>query len=523
MKSPTNHLPPGALLLVSLLLAPAICTADAGAASPAEGNNAFARQLIGHVASDLEGESFVFSPFSIVTAFGMAYAGAREETAAQIEDVFRFPGPVDTPPAIAAWTDTIESAAGETTPLRIANRLWVQSGWPIKPDFLGILDEHYNAPAGLADFIADPEAARLEINDWVYDQTNERIEDLLPEMSITHLTRLVLANALYFNAVWEQPFNRDVTREENFYVTPDETVRVPMMRSPLNVPYTANDLAEAIAIPVKDGSFSFVVVLPKRGGSVDTVLEAVVANAFPIDPAMWEEERRDVKLPRFRVEGDLTLRPLLERLGVVDAFSAADADFTGIATPSESDPSKLHITSAYHKAFLEVTEDGIEAGAATALGIGFTSMPDPFHVDRPFLIFLTEDSTETILFAGRINRPEAPPAGIPSAWKETLESILGAPVERDGDWYASPIGHLRPAHERWFIHRDFGWTFLTGQDGTVWLWSPGLGWVWTHAGELFPYAWSADRNSWIYIRSATASGDASEFYNYRTESWEPLP
>jgi serpin B len=409
-------------------------------------NNAFARELMRELSATQGGENFAYSPFSIVTAFGMAYAGARGPTAAQMEEVFGYSGQEDGHREMRDWLETVGAAAqGETTTLELANRVWLQKDWPVESAFLQTLDQEYQAPVGEADFRTQPDLERVGINDWVYGRTKERIANLLPEGTVTGATRFLLVNALHFKGLWETPFNA-ATENRKFHVSPRESIMVPMMYGRMTVGHLATDLATAIALPIQDGSFWFVVVLPGSGMNVGDLVAAVADGRVPVGVGGWEGAlvHMDVVLPRFRVEAELDLVKLLLAMGVVDAFQPGLADFTGIYTGVERE---LHLTAARHKAFVDVNQTGLEAAAATGIVGGVTSAYPVMVVDRPFLFFVTEESTGTILFAGQITRPQAPSEGNPEptgfeAWRTqhftkeeladpTISSATAAPAGDD--------------------------------------------------------------------------------------------
>ncbi len=436
-----------------------------GGHSVADWNNAFAREMLLELSEVHADENFAFSPFSIISAFGMTYAGARGNTAAEMESVFRFPGQEVAHPALAKWVTVVQGKAeGEDTEFHVANRIWVQENWPVEEDFLDVLNEQYHAPAEPADFITQAEAERERINDWVFERTQERIPDLFPDGSMNQHTRFVLANALYFRGLWEHKF-AGRTVEADFHVNDNETMRVAMMFGDrLPVSRVATDLAKAVALAVKDDPYSMIVVLPNEGTSLDEILAAVVEGEFPLDVNEYSPAGMHVYLPRFRVEAEIDLKKRLQALGVIDAFDPPAADFSGIYTGPQPE---LHLQGAYHKTFIEVHETGLEAAAATGVVGGFTSAPPVFRVDRPFLFFVTEDTTGTILFAGQVIRPEDPGLGIAGKtsgyedWKErhfaiedrSNPDISGPQADPLGDGvnnglkFALGIGPMESAHD----------------------------------------------------------------------------
>jgi serpin B len=397
------------LLLVATLSCGAAATGLG--AGMAGSNNAFALEVMSNLGGDPPSGNLAFSPYSMVTAFAMVHAGARGETASQMERLFGFPGQAGTPAAVAGWSAALNNAVtGDSAVLKSANRIWVQEKWPVEADFLKVLNDAYAAPAGTANFVTQPEAGRIAINDWVHQETLERIEDLLPPGALDGSTRFVLVNALYFRAPWKQTFDTAATADADFQVSAGETLTVRMMRGRRSVPYLETQSAQAITLPLDHGSFSLVVVLPKPGVAMQAVSDEISAGGIPLGISAWPATPHDLEvfLPRFRVTGEIDLQMLLPRLGVTDAFSPSLADFSGIHNGPEPD---LHLSAAYHKAFVEVTEAGLEAAAATAVVGGVTSIPPPFRVNRPFLFFVTEDTTGTVLLAGRVMRPVNPIEG----------------------------------------------------------------------------------------------------------------
>ncbi|MCX6035938.1 MAG: serpin family protein, partial [Chloroflexi bacterium] len=235
------------------------------------GNTVFAFDLY-HVVSTLDG-NMVYSPYSISLAFAMAYGGARGETATEIADVLHYTLPRDQfHPAFNALDLDLarrpEQAAGvdekERFQLSIANALWGQDGWSFLPDYLDLLAVNYGAGMRLVDFKNTPDSARRQINDWVSDQTKNRIKDIIPPGMIDQLTRLVLANAIYFKATWVYEFDANDTADKPFNLLNGDTVSVPMMGigHQENLSYAEGNGWQAVALPYKGGLTDMVVIIP---------------------------------------------------------------------------------------------------------------------------------------------------------------------------------------------------------------------------------------------------------------------
>ncbi|MFB3908941.1 MAG: serpin family protein [Candidatus Eisenbacteria bacterium] len=375
---------------------------QAGASRVVEGNNAFACDLYAQLRS--EPGNLFFSPFSISTALAMCRAGARASTEAQIADVFHFDltqeqfHPVFG--ALQASLDRGASIGGYE--LRVANRLWGQSGYPFEPEFLRITREDYGAEIASIDFIANPETARQEINEWVEERTNRRIEDLFPEGSIIEWTRLVLANAIYFRGTWQTAFDPAETRPRSFHLLDGTTVDVPMMSMKTDAAVGNFDGVEVLELPYDGKDVSMLFLLPP----FDETLADLEARLTPENLRQWAGglamvERFSISIPKFRFSwGEALNDPLIE-MGMPDAFNPNLADFSGIA-----ENRGLFIAWVFHKAFVEVNEAGTEAAAATGVVFNETAIQG-FSANRPFLFLIRDNVTGSILFLGRVVDPRS--------------------------------------------------------------------------------------------------------------------
>ncbi|HLB63402.1 MAG TPA: serpin family protein, partial [Anaerolineales bacterium] len=285
-----------------------------------------------------------------------------------------------------------------------ANSLWGQQGFGFLPEFLDLLGENYGAGMRLVDYASDPEAARQAINQWVSDETQEKIQDLIPSGAIDEMTRLVLANAIYFKAAWLHPFDADVTAPAPFHRLDGSTVDVPMMHQDEGYGYALRDGYRALELPYENGNVSMLIILPDEG-QFQAVEQA-------LDPAMIEDILGNLtygpvtlSLPRFTYDSAFSLNDALQALGMTDAFNPDRADFSGMDGNRD-----LFIGSVLHKAFVSVDENGTEAAAATAVIMQITSAlagePIAFTVDRPFIYVIRDSQTQSVLFVGRVMAPE---------------------------------------------------------------------------------------------------------------------
>jgi serpin B len=373
--------------------------ADSDLEAWASGHNDFAFRL--YQAIREEGDNLFYSPYSISTALAMTYAGARGETATQMAEVLGFGLPQETlHPAMNVAAHSL--AAQETLTLTIANSLWAQEGYEFLDAFLDTLARNYGAGLNLVDYM-DPvarEEARRAINAWVENETQGRIEDLIAEDMLTELTRLVLANAIYFKAEWERPFLNG-TRDDTFTLLDGSEVTVPMMSRRTGTLYLQDGTYEAVALPYTGGRMQMVVVLPAAGAfeEVESSLDAAFARNVV---AQLTSSDVMLHMPRFSYDARLDLGETLEAMGMPDAFDPERADFSGM-----DGTSRLLISRVAHKAFVAVDEEGTEAAAATGVVVGVESMPVEVRIDRPFIFFIHDTELDLILFVGRVLNPAA--------------------------------------------------------------------------------------------------------------------
>ena len=371
------------------------------------GNTAFAFDLYQAI-RESSGNLF-FSPFSISTALAMPYAGARNETERQMAATLHFTQPQEIlHPAFNALDRELsdsEVAPGEQDfELRLANSLWGQIDFEIEAEFLDLIAGSYGAGLRLVDFIepVSREQARLAINQWASDQTEGKIEDLIPERVLTDLTRLVLANAIYFNAKWDRPFLNG-TKDDEFDLLGGDQVTVPMMSRRASTKYAQGQGYQAVELAYKGGSAQMIVLLPDQGRFED--IESSLGKEL-MEEILQEFASTDVKLfmPRFEYEASLVLADTLAEMGMRDAFAAQRADFTGIVVNPNP---RLYISDVLHKAFVAVDEIGTEAAASTAVVMEIESMPTVVKIDRPFIFIIRDSRHATILFMGRVLDPTA--------------------------------------------------------------------------------------------------------------------
>ena len=379
------------------------------------GNNAFALDLY-HALSGGEGNLF-YSPFSISQALAMTSTGARGETLSQMETTLHHRlAQSSLHPAFNALDRTLASRGqapggapndagevGQHFRLNIANAIWGQDGYHFLPDFLDVLAANYGAGMMAADFAGAPDEARVRINDWVAEETEGKIKDLLPPGIIDESTRLVLTNAIYFNASWLWQFNPRDTEVRPFNLAGGGTVAVPMMTETTKefYGYARYDGYQVVDVPYSWGELSMTILLPDEGklGEFEDSLDSEMLGRIVDD---IEIDYVTLTMPLFEFESEFSLDKTLAGMGMADAFDGR-ADFSGMTGSRD-----LWISRVVHKAFVSVDEEGTEAAAATGvvmLTSGPSKEPIEVTVDRPFIFLIRDTGTGTVLFLGRVSNP----------------------------------------------------------------------------------------------------------------------
>jgi serpin B len=369
----------------------------------AAGNTAFGLELYGKL-REKDG-NLICSPYSASAALAMTAAGAKGDTAAQMAQVLHLPdGPDKAAGPFGALTQQVAAANGKGCQLRIANSLFGQQnlGWDNK--FLELTKSSFAAGLQPVDF-SKPEEARKTINQWVEQQTQEKIKDLMPPSAVTPDTRLVLVNAVYFKGDWAAKFSPKMTAEGDFHTADGKAVKAPLMHQTGRFRLAGDDSMQALELPYQGDRLSMVVLLPRKADGLAEAEKGLTGAGLTgwLEKLKHESEVR-VTLPKFKVTSDFDLIPPLKALGMTKPFGG-EADFSGMASGE-----KLMITAVVQKAFVEVNEEGTEAAAATGVSVSRgaigSSMPE-FKADHPFLFVIRDNQTGTVLFIGRVTNPAA--------------------------------------------------------------------------------------------------------------------
>jgi serpin B len=342
------------------------------------------------------GDNLLISPHSIVVAFAMTYAGARGSTEREMADVlcFQYP-PVGFHSALRELNELLMSRGGpepnESFKLSIANGCWGREDLYYVQSYLDTLSEYYGAGLRFLDFVGHPEESRIAINQWVADQTGDRIKDLLPPGSIDYLTYLVLANTIYFRAAWLHRFDSDYTWNHIFTLLDGTEVSVPIMRGELKFPYYEGPGYRAVELPYVGEEVSMILMLPDEGNfeAFESSLDSQKLTAVV-----------DSLQERFSFVSNFDLIPTLRAMGMTEAFNCG-ANFSGMDGTDDGIP---WIDVVVHKTFISVNEDGTEAAAGTGM-VMTLGVHDEFFANRPFIFAIWDRETGTILFLGRVLDP----------------------------------------------------------------------------------------------------------------------
>jgi serpin B len=382
-----------------------VAGADAGAPTVKERQanaaaaNAFAVALYRELRSTKG--NLLASGTSLRLACGMAHLGAAGDTAAEMATALRMdPDPIRA--AALARSERSDWASVTDSQLSVANRLWVANGFPIRPNYLAMVADAYGAPAEALDFAGASEASRQAINGWVARETKGKIPELIDEIDSS--TKAIITNAIYFKGSWTETFAKSETVEEPFHLDAEKTVPVAMMHEHRALRFAAVGGVRVLQKPYgKSGRMAMLFVLPEAEGGLARIEESLTEAKLRSWVGALAQERVVVALPKFKIERTISLRPVLEKLGMRHAFEEAQADFSRISGR------RLFVSKVVQKALIEVDEEGTVAAAATMVAVGdpWATEPKRFVADHPFLFFLRDTTTGRVLFMGRVVDPKA--------------------------------------------------------------------------------------------------------------------
>lgn len=363
----------------------------------------FAVNFFRAVAARQEGDVLV-SPYSALDALGMVFVGARGKTAEELAATLEFAGP--RPGESVAMLKRLRQrmllrARSSKIDLHIANRLWGREEYRFRPEYLRALDKLFDSLPESVNFRA-PEATAQRINKWAQEATAGKIVNVVAPGDFTEHTRVVLTNAVYFKSTWKTPFLRSRTKS-GVFKSPQGDADVQYMQQRITCDYFETDALQLAALDYTSSSFSAVFLLPREGVTIEQFESAIQPEPLCGWIASCRSREVDVKLPKFRIEARLSLSSALRDMGANSVFDTANANFSGIA----SDP--LAIDEVRQSTFIKVNEDGTEVAAVTSKsgfgGSAFQNQAVNFHLDRPFWFLIRDNESGTILFMGRVTKP----------------------------------------------------------------------------------------------------------------------
>lgn len=392
-------------LLLGAPLAPVTAATPGGGAKPALATNPV-NELGFHLYGKLRSRpgNLFFSPWSISTALAMAYEGARGDTATEMARVLSFPSRELTREFFHSLTHTLTTGKHRYE-LRVANSLWIQKGYKVLAGYVQVLMASYNSQVHTADFKHDPAGSCSAINSWVSGKTKGKIQNLLANLN--PVTRLVLVNAVYLKATWAQQFYKESTSNQDFWLTAEKKVQVPMMHDYRTTGYAENSACQVLALPYQ-GGLTMLIILPRQTEGLMALEASLSSKALTQWVRRLRDEYVNLTLPTWKAEQSFSLIDNLKQMGLKLATTPWKADFSGMAPPQPDGP--LYIDAAIHKAFVKVDERGTVAAAAISSAIGGSSgvPPSPkviFKADHPFMYFILDRRTGSILFMGRLSDP----------------------------------------------------------------------------------------------------------------------
>jgi len=364
----------------------------------------FAMTLYRQLPAGVDTNTF-FSPLSIVEAIGMLQAGARGQTAVEIGKAIGVSQ--DRLPDVIAKINDILLGKDRPYTISLANAVWAEKTFPVRDDYAQLVQTKYSATGQNCEFISQPEVERKRINDWVLKQTHDKIRDLLPVGLVDSMTRMVITNAIYFNAEWARQFEKAQTKQGDFKLDSGKSVMANLMNTEFTrLGYFEDDSLQAIDLAYKGDSASMLVLLPRKGTTID-LEKSLAANQIDSIASRLKPNSVMVTMPKFKLETEYDLNKALKAMGILAAFDENQADFSGISDASRAQ--KLYVSSVVHKAFVEVDEVRTEAAAATAITMRAMSMPmrPPivFRADHPFLFIIRDRTSNEALFIGRVGNP----------------------------------------------------------------------------------------------------------------------
>jgi serpin B len=350
-----------------------------------------------------EEENVFFSPYSVSSALAMTYNGAEGITKNEMIAVLNYLNDKEAQSKhFKELNEKLQSLKEKSIQLNLANSLWCQEDFEFKQDFLDLNKNYYGAGIKKVDYTENYKNIREEINTWVENETENKITELIQKGMLDAMTRLVLVNAIYFKGMWEFPFKPEKTKKDTFYVYSECMTKADFMHRTVSTKYYKDDLAEVIELPYAGKNLSMMIVMPVEKYGMRKLENRLDEKLYESYRKSLYSTRVNLAMPKFKITAGYELNKPLSKLGMESAFGK-NADFSGIAEPAE-----LYISDVIHKSFVEVNEEGTEAAAATGVVMRKTTAvmeTVKMEIDHPFVFFIKDNKTGSILFMGRVMNP----------------------------------------------------------------------------------------------------------------------
>lgn len=367
-----------------------------------QAGNSFGFKLFQDLDRRAGAESVFFSPLSVSMALGMTLNGAAGTTAEAMTGTLGFAG-IGQPAINDSYRGLIDLLGGldPSVAFQLGNSIWYRPELAVRQEFVTTNQRYFDAEVRALDF-SDPNAGPT-INGWVSQRTSGKIPEIVPQV-LPGDAVMYLINAIYFKGAWSNKFDKTATRDDTFTLADSTQVPCKMMHLKADFAYTETGQFQAVDLPYGQADYSMTIVLPKAPETTATLVGQ-------LDPTRWQEwlqglrkREIDLFLPRFRLAYEQQLNAPLTALGMGVAFRPEEADFSRMA---DTGAARLYISEVKHKSVVDVDEEGTEAAAATSVEVGLTSAPlqtPVMRLDRPFVFFIREQRSGTVLFMGKVGR-----------------------------------------------------------------------------------------------------------------------
>jgi serine protease inhibitor len=344
--------------------------------------------------------NIILSPFSAALALAMTYNGADSTTKTAMEECLKKEG-FTTEEINKIYKNLMNGlmSVDKNVTLNIANSIWYRDNFYVEQEFINTNQNFYDAEVKALDF-GNPSAIDI-INNWVEEKTNDKIQDIIKQIS--PLTVMFLINAIYFNGIWTYEFDEESTADNNFFLSDGSIMQVPTMYLEESLMYCENDLFSSVELFYGAGNYSMMILLPNHDKSTDDIVNELTKETWNDWSNSFEEQEVLVGLPKFKFEFEDSLNTPLTDMGMGIAFIPGEANFSKINPGND-----IFISMVKQKAYIDVNEKGTEAAAATVVEMELTAIPDKkyFTVNRPFMFVIKEKDTNAIIFIGRVMKPE---------------------------------------------------------------------------------------------------------------------